>query len=687
MKLMKNHKKINALLLTASIGFNSILGSNVPMAMASNTFSITKKVTIGVGESYKLNTSGSTEGITFKSSNKKIVSVTKKGKITGKKKGTTTIIAKVKKQKKSCKVTVKPAAKGIKIKNGNLTLYTESAEQLIISFTSGYSKSITYTSTNPSVASVSKKGLVLAKNEGTTTITATTFNGKRAKITCTVLDDQKSTMVPTVIPSATPIMTATAPAVTTTVSPTATTLVETPTVSPVATAPVETPTVSPTTTDPVETPSVSPVATAPVETPSVSPTATAPVETPTVSPVATTPVETPTVSPVATTPVETPTVTPNPYTTPVITPSLEPGVVTRTAIISKIKDGTIYIDNNSMRLQLTDCITYFNYYNGKQYEVTQNELFPGDKIMIAHNGNMQAMLAPPYNLYECEAIWVLESNYQFLPIDFKYDTASYEETKIETTYLGHKITLELNDATTIYNDPSEGHATYYHNIPWMAGLRIYFSPLYDANITNYTIDTMVFKDKEPTKPYPSAVPLKPVIYLYPEETTEISVDLDYKGEFSYVYPYTPDGHWDVIAKPDGTLTNLTDGLEYSYLFWEGTPDDFTPDFSKGFCVKGKDITSFFQKVLPEMGLTPKEYNEFIVYWAPLLQNNPYNLISFQAKNYEELAPLDIDPLPDSMLRVYMAVKPLETPIAIEAQTFEPFQREGFSVVEWGGGIY
>ena len=88
-----------------------------------------------------------------------------------------------------------------------------------------------------------------------------------------------------------------------------------------------------------------------------------------------------------------------------------------------------------------------------------------------------------------------------------------------------------------------------------------------------------------------------------------------------------------------------------------------------------------------MGLTPKEYNEFIVYWAPKLQNNPYNLISFQTENYEQLAPLTINPLPDSMLRVYMAVKPLETPIAIEAQTFEPFQREGFSVVEWGGGIY
>ncbi|MBQ3600727.1 MAG: Ig-like domain-containing protein, partial [Lachnospiraceae bacterium] len=282
---MKAYKKIHALLLTATLGFNSILGNPMLTTKASTNFSITKKVTIGAGESYKLNTTGSTEGITFKSSNKKIVSVNKKGKITGRKKGTATIIAKVKKLKKTCKVTVKPAAKGIKIKNGDLTLYTESTEQLFVSFTSGYSKIITYKSSNPSVASVSMKGLVMAKSEGTTTITATTFNGKKAKITCTVLDDEKSTSQPTVIPSATPTMTATTPAITatvsadaSTVSPTATTLVETPTGTPMATVPAEIPTVSPMATVPAETPTVSPMATVPAEIPTVSPMATNPLE-------------------------------------------------------------------------------------------------------------------------------------------------------------------------------------------------------------------------------------------------------------------------------------------------------------------------------------------------------------------------------------------------------------------------
>ena len=183
---------------------------------------------------------------------------------------------------------------------------------------------------------------------------------------------------------------------------------------------------------------------------------------------------------------------------------------------------------------------------------------------------------------------------------------------------------------------------------------------------------------------PPVKPAKPVIYLYPEKETSVSVDLDFHGSFTYTYPYTKDGHWDVVAKPDGTLTNKVDGKEYSYLFWEGVTSEFTPDFSEGFCVKGEDTTAFLQKVLPKMGLTPKEYNEFIVYWAPLMQNNPYNLISFQTENYEEMAPLHVNPAPDSMFRVYMAYKPLTKPVSIPEQNFTPFERKGFTVVEWGG---
>lgn len=174
---------------------------------------------------------------------------------------------------------------------------------------------------------------------------------------------------------------------------------------------------------------------------------------------------------------------------------------------------------------------------------------------------------------------------------------------------------------------------------------------------------------------------KPVIYLYPEQKTAVSVSLDYAGTLTATYPAYENG-WHITAEPDGTLYDEA-GNEYSYLFWEGeSKPDY--DFSKGFCVAGADTADFLRETLAEIGLTPKEYNEFIVYWMPKMQENPYNLISFQSERYTDIAKLDIDPTPDSVLRVFMAWKPLSKPQTIEPQTFTPFARDGFTVVEWGG---
>ena len=108
------------------------------------------------------------------------------------------------------------------------------------------------------------------------------------------------------------------------------------------------------------------------------------------------------------------------------------------------------------------------------------------------------------------------------------------------------------------------------------------------------------------------------------------------------------------------------------------------DFSEGFCVKGEDTATFLQETLAAMGLTPKEYNEFIVYWLPYMQDNAYNLISFQWENYDEAAKLEIAPEPDNLLRVFMAFKGLEASVDIPEQKLPTLQREGFTVVEWGG---
>ena len=174
---------------------------------------------------------------------------------------------------------------------------------------------------------------------------------------------------------------------------------------------------------------------------------------------------------------------------------------------------------------------------------------------------------------------------------------------------------------------------------------------------------------------------KPVIYLYPEQETTVSVSLDYAGTLTATYPAYENG-WCVTAEPDGTLHD-ENGNEYSYLFWEGeNKTDY--DFSTGFCVAGADTADFLREKLAEIGLTPREYNEFIVYWLPKMQDNPYNLISFQSERYTDTAKLDIDPTPDSVLRVFMAWKPLHRAQNIEPQTFTPFVRDGFTVVEWGG---
>ena len=182
---------------------------------------------------------------------------------------------------------------------------------------------------------------------------------------------------------------------------------------------------------------------------------------------------------------------------------------------------------------------------------------------------------------------------------------------------------------------------------------------------------------------PSEIVLaKPVIYLYPEEKMEVSVKLNCSGELTASYPAYNDG-WTVTAEPDGTLYDHSDGREYSYLFWEG-PGDVEFDFSAGFCVPGKDTAAFLQDALARQGLTPREYNEFIVYWMPLMQGNAYNVISFQGKNYTDAAQLSVTPEPDSVLRVFMAWYGTDEPVELAPQEFAPFEREGFTLVEWGG---
>ncbi len=176
---------------------------------------------------------------------------------------------------------------------------------------------------------------------------------------------------------------------------------------------------------------------------------------------------------------------------------------------------------------------------------------------------------------------------------------------------------------------------------------------------------------------------KPIIYLYPESPTQCTVKLSFDGRLTCTYPdHGADGWQNFTAYPDGTLI-FPDGKEYYALYWEGE-QNINWDLTRGFCVQGEDTAEFLEWALAAQGLTPREANEFIMYWLPIMQDNPYNVISFQTTAYTDAVGLEISPAPDSLLRVFMTYYATDEWLDIEPQSFAHFERQGFTVVEWGG---
>ncbi|MCR5475823.1 MAG: Ig-like domain-containing protein, partial [Lachnospiraceae bacterium] len=128
--------------------------------------------------------------VTWKSSNKKVATVSSDGVVKGKKKGTATITVKTKDggKKASCKVTVKKG-KTVKVKSVSLNKSDEElyvGESLPLKATvkpnNATNKKVTWKSSNTKVATVSSTGKVTAKGEGDAVITVRTKDGgKTAK--------------------------------------------------------------------------------------------------------------------------------------------------------------------------------------------------------------------------------------------------------------------------------------------------------------------------------------------------------------------------------------------------------------------------------------------------------------------------------------------------------------------------
>lgn len=177
---------------------------------------------------------------------------------------------------------------------------------------------------------------------------------------------------------------------------------------------------------------------------------------------------------------------------------------------------------------------------------------------------------------------------------------------------------------------------------------------------------------------------EPIIYLYPQTTQKVSVKVGNVVNISDSIPNYRNG-WNVIADPSGNILDITDNRTYPYLFWEGWSLIF-PIQSKGFVVKQSEVAGLLSEVLPKLGLNEKEKVDFMEAWLPQFTNSPYFFITFLDKiAIDTIAPLQISPKPDTVIRILMDTKPLEHPVDVVELEFETVpERFGFTLVEWGG---
>lgn len=326
----------------------------------------------------------------------------------------------------------------------------------------------------------------------------------------------------------------------------------------------------------------------------------------------------------------------------------------------------------------------------KEYSALTYKIVDWNRLTDTETYDQTKVYLFPKNFKSIDSLWELEKDNAELPSytdkwleknDENLENGKALEprdvkiTKIYSNCFFAKDLVFGNNYEIKYNGSISGE--------WCVGDNVfctYENFYYDNNRRRAECDLLTIRESS-VKGDRVTLGAKPVVYLYPENKTEVSVKLTLDGEFTCTYPEYNDG-WKVTANSDGTLTDKN-GQSYNYLYWEALLNE-NFDLSKGFCVKGADTAKFLETALQKLGLTRKEANEFIVYWLPLMQDNKYNIITFQTDAYEDVAKLKITPSPDTFIRVFMAWQGVDEFVNLPEQTLTAPERHGFTAVEWGG---
>lgn len=176
--------------------------------------------------------------------------------------------------------------------------------------------------------------------------------------------------------------------------------------------------------------------------------------------------------------------------------------------------------------------------------------------------------------------------------------------------------------------------------------------------------------------------LKPNIYLYPTEKSQININLNFPlgGKIVTSIPTYANG-WTINVNTSGIIND-----KYEYLFYESDQPDVW-QLTEGWVINKSELETFFIDNMLKHGFNRREIKDFVDYWIPRLTDFNYYEIYPQESNIIETAiKLEIYKNPDNVLRLFYLIKGVvsnsNNKISIPSKTPQ-FNRSGFSVTEWG----
>ena len=149
---------------------------------------------------------------------------------------------------------------------------------------------------------------------------------------------------------------------------------------------------------------------------------------------------------------------------------------------------------------------------------------------------------------------------------------------------------------------------------------------------------------------------------------DISVQLNIKGsKLTTIYPKFNEKNntWKVNVNTNGNI-KIKDKI-YPYLFWEAE-SYLINEMSEGFIVKDDEAEKFLEEKFKILGLNDKESTDCITFWLPVFLK--LSLCNFQNKNYFKNFELNINPKPETIIRIFLSIKMINSPFQIKEQKLE-----------------